>query len=130
MAEREDEDDFPNDFDGLDFDGIAVLQAPTINRHTPEVSSSSPSVMTSRIIPTAAASPILSAVSDSVEDMDSSFLAAVDELEARALGNLTRGHGYSRSEPLGSRHHMDLASGSSNRSEPGSFAIYHALSLC
>ena len=88
MSELGDEDDFPNDFDGLDFDNIPGLQAPTINRCTPEVSI--PSAAAQSIVPSAA-SPVPSTQSSSVEDMDSTFLAAVDALEARVLSEMPQG---------------------------------------
>ncbi|KAG9314584.1 hypothetical protein JVU11DRAFT_5386 [Chiua virens] len=83
MAEPEDEDDFPNDFDGLDFDHIPELQASTINRDTPEVPVSS---VARNATPPPAASPAPSVRSSSVEPMDPDFLAAIDVLEARVLG--------------------------------------------
>lgn len=82
MAEPEDEDNFPNDYDGLDFDNIPGLQAPTI--HT------GPAVPRNVLL-TAASSPVPSTGSNSFEDMDSSFLAAVDALEARAFSETSRG---------------------------------------
>jgi len=89
MAELGDEDDFPNDFDGLDFDNVPGLQAPTISRCTPEVPI--PLAVAQSIAPSTAASPVPSTQSSSVEDMDSAFLAAVDALEARALSDMPQG---------------------------------------
>ncbi|KAH0838516.1 hypothetical protein J3R83DRAFT_6833 [Lanmaoa asiatica] len=100
MAEPEDEDTFPNDYDGLDFDNIPGLQAPTIS--IPEVSV--PLVVVRNIVLSAAASPVPSTESDSVDDVDSSFLAAVDALEARALNEMPRDldpESLSRAEPGG-----------------------------
>ena len=88
MAELGDEDDFPNDFDGLDFDNIPGLQAPTISGCTPEVSIPSTA---QNIVRSTAASPALSTQSSGVDDMDSTFLAAVDALEARALSEIPQG---------------------------------------
>ena len=91
MAELADEDDFPNDFfDGLDFDNIPGLQAPTASRDTPEVFVASSAVPRS-VLPSSAASPVPSTWSNSIEDMDPAFLAAVDALEARALSEMPRG---------------------------------------
>lgn len=92
MAEPEDEDNFPNEYDGFDFDNIPELQAPTIS--TLEVSV--PSADPRNIVPYVSASPVPSTGSNSVEDMDSSFLAAVDELEARALSEMPQGEEHRR----------------------------------
>lgn len=86
---RDEDDDFPNDFDGLDFDNIPGLQAPTISRCTPEVSI--PPAVLQTIVPSTAASPVLSTRSSSVEDVDFAFLSAVDALEARALSVMRQG---------------------------------------
>lgn len=125
MAEPEDEDDFPNDYDGLDFDNIPELQAPTIR--TPEVSV--PSVDLRNIVPSAAASPVPSTGSDSIEEMDSSFLAAVDALEAHALGEVPQGKEHRRLEALRSCYHADLGSGLLSRAEPGLFPVYHVVPM-
>ncbi|KAF8140019.1 hypothetical protein EV363DRAFT_322023 [Boletus edulis] len=90
MAELEDEDDFPNDFDGLNFDNIPGLQAPSIGRDNTEVFVPS-SVIPQNSTPSTAASPVPSTGSNSTEDMDPIFLAAVDALEARALNEMPRG---------------------------------------
>jgi len=96
MAELRDEDeDFPNDFDGLDFDNIPGLQAPTISRCTPEVSI--PPAVLQNIVPSTAASPVPPTRSSSVEDVDFAFLAAVDALEARALSEMHQGKRRRRS---------------------------------
>ncbi|KAG8220026.1 hypothetical protein J3R82DRAFT_1038 [Butyriboletus roseoflavus] len=87
MTEPEDEDNFPNDYDGLDFDNIPELQAPTIR--TPDVSV--PSTAPRNFVPTTASSPVPSNGSNNSEDMDSSFLAEVDALEARALNEMSQG---------------------------------------
>lgn len=84
----DDEDSFPNDFDGLDFDSIPGLQAPTAGGHTPVASTSRSTV------PPPAPSP----ESDSVEDIDPSFLAEVDALEARALSTMSPGKNARESE--------------------------------
>lgn len=94
MAELDDEDDFPNDFDGLDFDNIPGLQAPTISRVAPEVFLRS--AVTQNIVPPTAASPVPSAGSSSIEDMDPTFLAAVDALEASVLSKRCRGREFRR----------------------------------
>ncbi|KAG6381410.1 hypothetical protein JVT61DRAFT_5824 [Boletus reticuloceps] len=90
MSGLEDEDDFPNDFDGLDFDNIPGLQAPSIGRDNTEVFVPS-SVIPQHITPSTAASPVPSTGSNSTEDMDPIFLAAVDALEARALNEMPQG---------------------------------------
>ena len=122
MAEFEDEDNFPNDFDGLDFENVPGLQAPTISTRTPEVTI--PSALPRNIVPSTAASPVPSTGSNNVVVMDPSFLAAIDALEARALGEMVQGMKHQRFGPSRSCDHAYLGSETSSCAESGLFAVY------
>lgn len=92
MAELEDEEYFLDDFEGLDFDNIPGLQALPIRRSAPELEVFAPSSTIPRnIVPPTSGSPVPSTTSDSVEYMDSAFLAAIDAMEARALSEMSPG---------------------------------------
>ena len=91
MADPEDEDNFPNDFDGLDFDCIPGLQALAT---APEVVIPSEPALDQSFASSPVASLGPSSGSNSGEYMDPSFLAAVDALEARALGEIPLGKKY------------------------------------
>ncbi|KAH7883829.1 hypothetical protein F5I97DRAFT_1599118 [Phlebopus sp. FC_14] len=78
MSNADSEDEFPNDFDGLDFSTIPALQElpvnePALQSPVPRPSSASTSSY------------------DLGDDVDLSFLAAVDAIEARALREVTIG---------------------------------------
>lgn len=120
MAELED-DHFPNDFDGLDFDNIPGLQALPVG--TPQVSL--PPALLQNVTPSTAASPVPSNGSNSVEDMDSAFLAAVDALEAHALGKMARGKKPQAFGTLGKCCHANLGSESVSCAESGLSAARH-----
>lgn len=92
------DDEFPNDFDGLDFSAVPGLQAqrlqvtelesaPASSSNRSRSSGSTSNIRTGAVVPPIVeperASP-LQHDSDGFE-VDSSLLAAIDEIEARAL---------------------------------------------
>ncbi|KIJ68665.1 hypothetical protein HYDPIDRAFT_24920 [Hydnomerulius pinastri MD-312] len=85
MADFDSEDDFPNDFDGFDFSAVPGLQQQplAIRIPTPEEPSPGGQNLVPPMIRTP--SPASLSILDFSDDVDLSFLAAVDELEARAL---------------------------------------------
>jgi hypothetical protein len=89
MADSDSEDEFPNDFDGLDLSNVPGLQPPTFGIDTPELPG--PLASHQHLVPTIGSGSRGSSSSSDISDVDSSFLTAVDELEARALHDWPRG---------------------------------------